>query len=119
MSTPAAVFYCTVAAEFYRALGSPAGWPALAVVGAGLVLRSSIALWITADAHEGGRSAAYDLDSFVFFLPLIGLIYLLTRYGWEGLRPLGWCFLLVLGGIVCAWLPNLIVFMIAGHVPTT
>jgi hypothetical protein len=119
LSTPAAIFYCTVAVEFYRVLGSPEGWLALTVVGAGFVLRSSIALWIEADAHKGGRSTAYDLGSFVFFLPLVGLIYLLARYGWAGFRPLGWCLLLVLGGIVCAWLPNLIVFMIAGHLPTT
>jgi hypothetical protein len=119
LSTPAAIFYCTVAVEFYHVLGSPDGWLALTVVGAGFVLRSSVALWIEADAHKGGRSTAYDLSSFVFFLPLVGLIYLLSRYGWGGFRPVGWCLLLVLGGIVCAWLPNLIVFMIAGHLPTT
>lgn len=119
LSTPAAVFYCTVAAEFYRVLGSPNGWPALTVLAAGLVLRSSVTLWITADAHEGGRSTAYDLGSFVFFLPLVGLIYLLRRYGWEGFRPVGWYLLIVLGGIFCAWLPNVVLFMIVSELPIT
>ena len=118
LSTPAAIFYCTFAEELHRASGSPSGWPSLAAFGAALLLRSSIALWVTADAHEGGRSAAYDLGSFVFLLPPVGLIYLFVRHGWDGFTPLGWYILLVLGGAFCAWLPTLVVFIITGQFPT-
>ena len=62
LSTPAAIFYCTFGEELHRA----SGWPALAAFAAVLRLRCSIALWIAADAHEDGKSAAYDLGSFVF-----------------------------------------------------
>lgn len=119
LSTPAAVFYCTFAAQLYRASGSPTGWPSVAALGAALLLRGSIAFWIAADAHEGGRSTAYDFGSFVFFVPLVGLIYLFARHGWDGFEPLGWYVLLALGGAFCAWLPNLVVFIITGHMPAT
>ena len=115
LSTPAAIFYCTFAEELHRAAGSPGGWPAFAALGAALLLRSSVALWVVGDAHDGGRSAPYDLDSFVFILPLVGLIYLFIRHGWGGFTLLGWYLLLVLGGVFCAWLPNVVVFIITGQ----
>jgi len=118
LSTPAAIFYCTFGEELHRAAGSPSGWPALAAFGAVLLLRGSVALWVAADAHEDGRSAAYDLGSFVFLLPLVGLIYLFVRHGWDGLGPLGWCILLTVGGAFCAWLPTFVVFIITGQFPT-
>src|SRR5205085_567549 len=119
LSTPAAIFYCTFAEEVHRASGSPSGWPSLAAFGAALLLRSSVALWVVTDAHENGRSAAYDLGSFVFLLPLVGLIYLFVRHGWDGFGPLGWYILLRLGGACFAWLPTLVALIISGRFPTT
>jgi hypothetical protein len=118
LSTPAAIFYCTFGEELHRAAGSPGGWPALAAFAAVLLLRCSMALWVAADAHEGGKSAAYDLGSFVFLFPLVGLIYLFVRHGWDGFEPLGWYIVLVLGGAFCAWLPTFVVFIITGQFRT-
>jgi hypothetical protein len=116
LSTPAVIFGCTFADELYRLSGSPGGWPAMAAVGAALLLRSSVALWIVADAQEDGRAVPYDMGSFVFFLPLVGLIYLFLRRGWEAFIPLGWYIVLILAATFCAWLPNIVAFIMTGQV---
>ena len=81
---------------------------------AAVILRSSIALWVVADAKENGGSVAYDLGSFVFFLPLVALFYVFIRYRSDGIIPVVWCVLLMLGGAFFAWLPSLVVFMLTG-----
>lgn len=89
----------------------------LAATGAAVILRSNIAIWVVADERESGGSVAYDLSSFVFFLPLVALVYLFIRHGSDGIIPVGWYVLLALGGAIFAWLPSLIVFMITGQFP--
>ncbi len=116
LSPAAAIFYCSFAEELHRASGSPRGWPALAAYGAVILLRASVASWIADDAEARG-STTYDLASFVFFLPLLGLVYLFRRRGGNGFPPLGGYILLVLAGTACAWLPNLIAFIVTGQFP--
>ena len=86
----------------------------VAAVGAVLVLRSSIALWVVVDARQSGEPVAYDLASFVFFLPLVALFYAFSRHGSDGIIPVGWYVLLALAGAFFAWLPSLVVYMLTG-----
>ena len=114
-STPAAIFYCTFAEELHRASGSPKGWVTLAAVLAALLGRGCIGFWVTTDASDGGRSVPYDFGSFVFFLPLVGLIYLFVRYRMRGFVPLGWYLLITLVAAALAWLPAAFALILMHH----
>jgi hypothetical protein len=114
-STPAAIFSCTFAEEIYRASRSPRGWAAVAAALAALLVRGCIGLWVTTDASDGGRPAPYDFGSFVFFLPLLAVIYLFVRYGMRGFVPLGWYVLITLAAAALAWLPTAIAFILTQH----
>jgi hypothetical protein len=105
-SIPAAIFYCTFAEELYRASGSPKGWAAVAAALAGLLVRGCIGFWVATDAQQSGRPVPYDFGSFVFFLPLLALIYVFIRYRMRGFVPLGWYMILVLTAASFAWLPT-------------
>jgi hypothetical protein len=110
-STPAAIFYCTFAEELHRASGCPKGWAAVAAVLAALLVRGCIGFWVATDASDGGRPLPYDFGSFVFFLPLVGLIYLFVRHGVRGFIPLGWYVLIILAAAAFAWLPTALILM--------
>jgi hypothetical protein len=111
-STPAAIFYCTFAEELHRASGSPKGWAAVAAVLAGLLVRGCIGFWVSTDAQQSGRSVPYDFGSFVFFLPLLALIYIFVRYRLRGFVPLGWYVVITLAAVAFAWLPTAIAFVL-------
>src|ERR1041384_2463427 len=83
-STPAAIFFCKLAEEFYRASGSPKGWAAVAATLAALLVRGCIGFWVSTDAQDSGRPLPYDFASFIFFVPLLALIYLFVRHGMRG-----------------------------------
>jgi hypothetical protein len=114
-STPAAIFYCTFAEEFHRASGSPKGWTAVAAALAALLVRGCIGFWVTTDAQQSGRPVPYDFGSFIFFLPLLALIYIFVRYRTRGFVPLGWYMLLTVAGVAFAWLPTAIAFVMTRH----
>ena len=114
-SIPAAIFYCTFAEECYRASGSPKGWAAIAAALAALLVRGCIGFWVATDASDSGRPVPYDFGSFVFFLPLVGLIYLFVRYGMRGFVPLGWHVLITLAAVALDWLPTAIAFILMQH----
>src|SRR5437660_6152328 len=114
-STPAAIFYCTFAEELHRASGSPKGCAAVAAALAALLVRACISFWVVTDASDSGRPALYDFGSFVFFLPLLALIYLFVRYGRRGFVPLGWYVLITLAAVIFAWLPTVIAFVLMHH----
>lgn len=116
LSPPAAIFYGYFAVELHRLSVSPARGPALAAFAAAVLVRASVASWIADDAEARG-SATYDLASFVFFLPLLGLFYLFRRRGGGGAAPLVGYIVLVLAGMACAWLPYLIAFLLTGKFP--
>ena len=115
-STPAAIFYCTFAEELHRASGSPNGWAAVAAVVAAIIVRGCIGFWVTTDTSDSGRPVPpYDFGSFVFFVPLVGLIYLFVRYGMRGFVPLGWYLLITLAAAALAWLPTAFAMILMHH----
>jgi len=114
-STPAAIFYCTLAEQAYRASGSPKGWATVAAALEALLARAVISFWVIADASDDGRPTPYDFGSFVFFLPLLALIYLFVRYGRRGFVPLGWYLLITLAAVILAWSPIALAFALTHH----
>jgi hypothetical protein len=114
-STPAAIFYCTLAEEIHRAGGSPKGWAAVVAVLASLLVRACISLWVITDASDSGRPPSYDFGSFVFFLPLLALIYLFVRHGRRGFIPLGWYLVITFTAVIFAWSPAALAFILMHH----
>jgi hypothetical protein len=114
-SIPAAIFYCTLAEESYRACGSPKGWATVAAALAALLARACISFWVITDASDSGRPTPYDFGSFLFFLPVLALIYLSVRYGKRGFVPLGWFLLIRLAAVIFAWSPAALAFVLMHH----
>ena len=114
-SIPAAIFYCTLAEESYRACGSLKGWATVAAALAALIARACISFWVITDASDSGRPAPYDFGSFVFFLPVLALIYLFVRYGRRGFVPLGWFLLITLAAVILAWSPTAFAIVLMHH----
>jgi hypothetical protein len=81
----------------------------VAALAAAILVRSSIALWVVADAPEQGRTSAYDLGACVFFLPLFAAIMWLCGAAGTRFEPIGWFVVARLAGVFFAWPPVLIV----------
>jgi hypothetical protein len=60
---------------------------------------------------------AYDFASFIFFSPLLALVYLFARYRLRGFVALGWFVLLTLVAAALAWLPTALAYVLL-HRPT-
>jgi len=114
-STPAAIFYCTLAEQAYRASGVTERLGNSGRALAALLARAVISFWVIADASDDGRPTPYDFGSFVFFLPLLALIYLFVRYGRRGFVPLGWYLLITLAAVILAWSPIALAFALTHH----
>jgi hypothetical protein len=114
-STPAAIFYCTLAEEYHRASGSPKGWTAVAAVVAAILVHGCIGFWVGTDAQQSGRRVPYDFESWVFFLPILALVYVFVRYRMRGFVPLGWYTLIVFTAAVFARLPTAIAVVLMLH----
>jgi len=84
------IFCTTAVLELHKFIGEPGGLPAVGAIAANYLMAASIALWIQIDAHERGRSVAYDFDTLVFILwPVIAPIYLFRTRGTRAFGPLG------------------------------
>jgi hypothetical protein len=58
---------------------------------------------------------SYDFGSFVFFLPVVGVIYLFVRHGMRGFVPLDWYILITFTATAFAWLPTLFTLVLMHH----
>jgi hypothetical protein len=70
---------------------------------------------VITDASDSGRPTPYDFGSFVFFLPVLALIYLFVHYGKRGFVPLGWFLLITLAAVIFAWSPATLAFVLMHH----
>ena len=66
-SLPAGMFCSLSASALHNTFNWPNGAPAFVAVLAAVLLPSSVALWILADARAQGRRLFYDAGSFVFW----------------------------------------------------
>ncbi len=112
-SLPAAIFYCLAASNVHDLHGTPHhGNSALLAVLASVLLPSSIALWLLADAQKRRLFVPYDFGTFVFMAwPVLAPIYLFSTRGWRAFATLGWFLLLYLGAAVFAGIASFIVAM--------
>lgn len=103
LSLPAAMFYCLTASALHAMLDSPLGFPALVALLAEILLPSSIALWVLADARRRHRALPYDFGSFIFLAwPVLVPIYLFHTRSWRAFAPLGFFVLLYIASVAAS-----------------
>jgi len=103
LSLPAVMFCCIAAGGMYANFAWHDG---LAAMIAQVLLSTSIALWILADAQRRGRPMPYDADSFLYFAwPVLAPVYLFKTRGWGAFAVLGWFGLLYFTAMILAQIP--------------
>lgn len=111
-SLPAAMFYCLAASNVDEICETHHGKSGLLAWLAAVLLPSSIALWVVADARKRRLSVPYDFGTFVLMTwPVAALIYLFYTRGWRAFAPLGWFLLLYLAAALFAVIVSFIVAM--------
>jgi hypothetical protein len=109
-SLPAVMFCCIAASGMYENLTWRNGIPALGELAWQILLSTSIALWILADARQRGRPMPYDADSFLYFgWPVLAPVYFFKTRGWRAFAILGWFVLLHVAARMFAQVPAMFV----------
>ena len=105
------MFYCLAASNVHELHETQRhGNSALLAWLAAVLLPSSIALWVLADARKHRVLVPYDFGTFVFMAwPVLAPIYLFSTRGWRAVATLGWFLLLYLAAAVFASIPPYIV----------
>ena len=103
------MFYCLAASAIRETLDSPSGVPTFLALLSQLLLPSSVALWVLADARQRRRSLPYDAGSFIFFTwPVLAPIYHFSTRGWRAFAVLGWFLLLYVAAAFFGRIPDLL-----------
>jgi hypothetical protein len=106
LSLPAVMFCCVAASGMYANFAWRDGIAGLAAMIARVLLSSSIALWILADARKRGRPMPYDAGSFLYFAwPVLAPVYLFKTRGWGAFAVLGWFGLLYFTAVIFSQIP--------------